>query len=108
MRSGLQPFFYLALLKDFGSFASSQILVLRFGGNLKCNFGKMDFYSRINFINDFLNIIYFYIVYFLLVLSRKSKFRVFFPFTSRKVFKLCDPSHYATAMPLLSVPRIPK
>ena len=31
----------------------SQFLVLRFGGNLKCNFGKMYFYSRNNFINDF-------------------------------------------------------
>ena len=32
---------------------TSQFLVMRFGGNLKCNFGKMYFYSRINFINDF-------------------------------------------------------
>ena len=50
------------------------MLVLRFGGNLKCNFGKMYFYSRINFINDFFSILYCYIVYFLLVLDRKSKF----------------------------------
>ena len=65
---------------------TSQFLVLRFGGNLKCNFGKMYFYSRINFINDFFSIVYCYIVYFLLVLARKSKFTIL-AFTSHKPFK---------------------
>ena len=41
------------------------------------NFRKMYFYSRINFINDFFSIVYCYIVYFLLVLDRKSKFTIF-------------------------------
>ena len=37
----------------------------------------MYFYSRINFINDFFSIVYCYIVYFLLVFARKSKFTIF-------------------------------
>ena len=59
----------------------------RFGGNLKCNFGKMYFYSRNNLIT-FFSIVYCYIVYFLLVLARKSLFTIFFVFTSHKVFKI--------------------
>ena len=53
----------------------------------------MYFYSRNNFINDFLNIAYSYIVYFLFVLARKSKFTFF----SHKVFQLCI-THLANAV----------
>ena len=33
------------------------ILVMRFGGNLKCNFGKLYFYSRNDLINDFFSFV---------------------------------------------------
>ena len=46
----------------------------------------MYFYSRNNFINDLFSVVYCYIVYFLSVLARNSKF-TFFAFTSHKVFK---------------------
>ena len=48
----------------------------------------MYFYSRNNFINDCFSIVYCYIVYFLLVLARKSKCTIFFALTSHKVFKV--------------------
>ena len=53
-------------------------------------FREMYFYSRTNFINDFFSIVNCYIVYFLLVLARKSKFTIFciYPGTSHKVFKV--------------------
>ena len=61
----------------------------------------MYFYSRTNFINDFFSIVYCYIVYFLLVLARKSKLTIF-AFTSHKVFNVYAPLNICD----YSVPRL--